>query len=30
VIDVAEKIFIRMAEELIKQGRASVRDVFAN
>ena len=30
MIDVAEKIFIRMAEELIKQGRASIRDVFAN
>ena len=30
MIDVAEKIFIRMAEELIKQGRTSIRDCFAN
>ena len=30
VIDVAEKIFIRMAEELIKQGRTSIRDCFTN
>ena len=28
VIDVAEKIFIRIADELFKQGRSSIREVF--
>ena len=28
VIDVAEKIFIRIADELVKQGRSSIREVF--
>ena len=28
VIDVAEKIFIRIADEMFKQGRSSIREVF--
>ena len=28
MIDVAEQVFFKIAEEVIKQGRTSIRDIF--